>query len=51
MAGVSGVGQKMIKDLPILLDGKPVEKITAFLFPKGGNENPKTLLANAGKSF
>ena len=36
---------------PILLDGKPVEKITAFLFPKGGNENPKTLLANAGKSF
>ena len=35
----------------ILLDGKPVEKITAFLFPKGGNENPKTLLANAGKSF
>jgi hypothetical protein len=38
-------------NLPILLDGKPVEKITAFLFPKGGNENPKTLLANAGKSF
>ena len=35
----------------ILLDDKPVEKITAFLFPKGGNENPKTLLANAGKSF
>ena len=26
-------------------------KITAFLFPKGGNENPKTLLANADKSF
>jgi hypothetical protein len=41
----------MIKDLPIILDGKPVEKITAFLFPKGGNENPKTLLANADKSF
>ncbi len=37
--------------LPIILDGQPVEKITAFLFPKGGNENPKTLLANAGKSF
>jgi hypothetical protein len=36
---------------PIILDGKPVEKITAFLFPKGGNENPKTLLANADKSF
>ena len=38
-------------NLPILLDGQPVEKITAFLFPKGGNENPKTLLANADKSF
>lgn len=38
-------------DVPILLDGQPVEKITAFLFPKGGNENPKTLLANAEKSF
>ncbi len=37
--------------IPILLDGKPVEKITAFLFPKGGHENPKVLLANAEKSF
>ena len=37
--------------VPILLDGQPVPKITAFLFPKGGNENPKTLLANADKSF
>ncbi len=37
--------------LPIILDGQPVEKITAFLFPKGGNENPRTLLVNAGKSF
>ena len=36
---------------PILLDGQPVEKITAFLFPKGGHENPKVLLANAEKSF
>jgi len=35
----------------IILDGQPVPKITAFLFPKGGNENPKTLLANADKSF
>ena len=34
-----------------LLDGQSVEKITAFLFPNGGNENPKTLLANAEKSF
>jgi hypothetical protein len=37
--------------LPILLDGHPVEKITAFLFPKGGNEDPEVLLANQGKSF
>ena len=37
--------------VPILLDGQPVPKITAFLFPKGGNENPKTLRANADKSF
>jgi hypothetical protein len=35
----------------IILDGRPVEKITAFLFPKGGHENPKVLLANAEKSF
>ncbi len=35
----------------IILDGQPVEKITAFLFPKGGHENPKVLLANAEKSF
>ncbi|MDB9504712.1 hypothetical protein PN441_16660 [Spirulina major CS-329] len=37
--------------VPILLDGRPVEKITAFLFPKGGNDDPKPLQANAGKSF
>lgn len=38
-------------DLPILLDGKPVEKITAFLFDQGGNDDPAQLLANASKSF
>ena len=37
--------------LPILLDGKPVEKITAFLFDQGGNDDPTQLLANANKSF
>jgi hypothetical protein len=36
---------------PIILDGKPVPKITAFLFHAGGNEDPKPLMANAGKSF
>lgn len=45
------IAKNFLADLPIFLDGKPVEKITAFLFPKGGNENPKTLLANADKSF
>ena len=34
-----------------LLDGKPVPKITAFLFDQGGNEDPIALSANAGKSF
>jgi hypothetical protein len=34
-----------------MLDGKPVEKITAFLFHAGGHEDPKPLAANAGKSF
>jgi hypothetical protein len=33
------------------LDGKPVSKISAFLFHAGGNEDPKVLLANANKSF
>jgi len=37
--------------LPIILDGKPVEKITAFLFHDGGNDDPAVLLANANKSF
>jgi hypothetical protein len=36
---------------PIILDGKPVEKITAFLFHKGGNDDPKKLKANENKSF
>ncbi|MEB3353170.1 MAG: DNA methyltransferase, partial [Cyanobacteriota bacterium] len=33
------------------LDGRRVEEITAFLFDKGGHEDPKPLKANAGKSF
>ncbi len=36
---------------PIILDGKPVEKITAFLFHAGGNNDPQKLIANEGKSF
>ena len=33
------------------LDGKPVEKITAFLFHRGGHNDPARLKANAGQSF
>ena len=33
------------------LDGKAVEKITAFLFHRGGNNDPARLKANARKSF
>ncbi len=36
---------------PRRLDGKPVEKITAFLFHGGGNNDPARLKANEGKSF
>ena len=34
-----------------ILDNRTLERITAFLFHDGGNENPATLLANANKSF
>ena len=33
------------------LDGRPVDKITAYLFHAGGHDDPKPLKANAGKSF
>ena len=34
-----------------LLDGRPVEEITAFLFHTGGHEDPAKLEANADQSF
>jgi hypothetical protein len=34
-----------------ILDNRTLERITAFLFHDGGNENPATLLTNANKSF
>jgi hypothetical protein len=34
-----------------LLEKRPVEQITAFLFANGGHEDPKPLVASAGKSF
>ncbi len=33
------------------LDERPVPQITAFLFHDGGHDNPRTLAANANKSF
>jgi hypothetical protein len=36
---------------PFDLDGRQVPLITAYLFHAGGNEDPATLIANAGKSF
>ena len=34
-----------------LLDGEAVDTITAFLFHRGGHDDPARLAANAGKSF
>jgi len=36
---------------PFLLDGRPVDRITAFLFHDGGHDDPARLRANADKSF
>lgn len=36
---------------PYMLDGREVERITAFLFHAGGDDDPARLAANAGKSF
>ena len=33
------------------LDGAPVDRVTAFLFHRGGHADPVRLAANAGKSF
>jgi len=38
-------------NIPILLNGRPVEKITAFLFHAGGHDDPERLVANQSKSF
>jgi hypothetical protein len=34
-----------------LLEKRPVDQVTAFLFANGGHEDPKQLSANAGKSY
>ena len=38
-------------NVPMVLDGRPAEKITAFLFAKGGHDDPHVLVANKNKSF
>lgn len=35
---------------PFLLNGKRVKKITAYLFPSGGSEDPEMLKGNKGKA-
>ncbi|HEY1068450.1 MAG TPA: DNA methyltransferase, partial [Pirellulales bacterium] len=37
--------------VPKQLNGKPVEKITAYLFHEGSSDDPKTLSTNSGRSF
>lgn len=34
-----------------LLDGKIVDRISAYLFPNGGDDSPRVLSANSGMSF
>lgn len=36
---------------PFQLDGRSVDKITAYLFHSGGHEDPASLIANTRKSF
>jgi len=36
---------------PFDLDGRPAERITAYLFHAGGHDDPAQIVANAGKSF
>ena len=38
-------------DLPKVLDGKTVDRITAFLFHRGGHQDPQRLKANEKLSF
>ena len=37
--------------LPRQMDGHPVDMITAFLFHRGGHDDPARLMTNSGKSF
>ena len=50
VVSVIHVGKGPVSDLK-RLDGRDVERITAFLFHRGGHDDPVRLAENAGKSF
>lgn len=47
----AGEGPGVRENPPAILDGRPVERISAYLFHAGGDEDPARLQANADKSF
>ena len=50
VVSVLHIGKGAVTDLR-QIDGRDVERITAFLFHRGGHDDPMRLKANAGKSF
>ena len=50
VVSVLHVGKGQVTDRK-QIDGRDVERITAFLFHRGGHDDPVRLKANAGKSF
>lgn len=42
---------KNLRVQSVFLDGKPCDRLTAYLVTAGGNENPHILSKNAGRSF
>ena len=50
IVSVLHIGKGLVPDRK-RIDGRDVERITAFLFHRGGHEDPAPLAENAGKSF
>ena len=50
VVSVLHIGKRSVTDRK-QIDGRDVERITAFLFHRGGHDDPVRLKANAGKSF
>ena len=50
VVSVLHIGKESVADRKHI-DGRDVERITAFLFHRGGHDDPVRLKANAGKSF